>query len=129
MVIPILETVWILGVKPIGNSHRIHIDCSQNIAYTNSMIKRIGFCCQWFHHDRTLKKKQLEELERPYNTRATTVRWLNEHKAQAEEKLAFVFKHNIDGIKNLILKVSELPVSRRMCRISSPILPVATENT
>ena len=93
------------------------------------MIKRIGFCCQWFHHDRTLKKKQLEELERPYNTRATTVRWLNEHKEQAEEKLASVFKHNIDGIKNLILKVSALPVSRRMCRISSPILPVATENT
>ena len=93
------------------------------------MTRRIGFCCQWFHNDRSLKKKQLEEIERPMNTRATTVRWLNEHKEQAEEKLAFVFKHNIDGIKNLILKVSELPESRRMCRISSPILPVATENT
>src|SRR5210317_321377 len=91
------------------------------------MIKRIGFCCQWFHHDRTLKKKQLEEIERPMNTRATTVRWLNEHKSEAEDKLAFVFKHNIDGIKNLILKVSTLPKSRRMCRISSPILPVATQ--
>ena len=61
------------------------------------------------------------------NTRSTTVRWLNEHKEQAEEKLDFVFKHNIDGIKNLILKVSTLPKSRRMCRISSPILPVATQ--
>ena len=91
------------------------------------MIRRIGFCCQWFHHDRTLKKKQLEEIERPMNTRSTTVRWLNEHKDQAEDKLAFVFKHNIDGIKNLILKVSTLPKSRRMCRISSPILPVATQ--
>ena len=68
------------------------------------MTRRIGFCCQWFHNDRSLKKKQLEEIERPMNTRATTVRWLNEHKEQAEEKLAFVFKHNIDGIKNLILK-------------------------
>ena len=26
------------------------------------MNKRIGFCCQWFHYDQTLKKKQLEEL-------------------------------------------------------------------
>ena len=26
-------------------------------------------------------------------------------KTQAEEKLDFVFKHNIEGIKNLILKV------------------------
>ena len=91
------------------------------------MTRRIGFCCQWFHHDRTLKKKQLEEIERPMNTRSTTVRWLNEHKDEAEAKLDFVFKHNIEGIKNLILKVSTLPKSRRMCRISSPILPVATQ--
>ena len=91
------------------------------------MTRRIGFCCQWFHHDRSLKKKQLEEIERPMNTRSTTVRWLNEHKDEAEAKLDFVFKHNIDGIKNLILKVSTLPKSRRMCRISSPILPVATQ--
>ena len=70
------------------------------------MTRRIGFCCQWFHHDRTLKKKQLEEIERPMNTRSTTVRWLNEHKDQAEDKLDFVFKHNIDGIKNLILSLS-----------------------
>ena len=48
------------------------------------MTRRIGFCCQWFHHDRTLKKKQLEEIERPMNTRSTTVRWLNEHKDEAE---------------------------------------------
>lgn len=93
------------------------------------MVKRIGFCCQWYHPDQNLKKKQLEELEGPYNTRATTVRWLNEHKEQAEEKLASVFKHNIDSIKNLITIVAKLPVERRMCRISSPILPVATENT
>jgi len=93
------------------------------------MIKRIGFCCDYFHPDRTLSKKQLEEIERPRNTRATTVRWLNEHKEQAEEKLDFIFKHNIESIKNLIFKVSELPHSRRMCRISSGILPCATEKT
>ena len=58
------------------------------------MTRRIGFCCQWFHHDRSLKKKQLEEIERPMNTRSTTVRWLNEHKDEAEAKLDFVFKHN-----------------------------------
>ena len=66
------------------------------------MIKRIGFCCQWFHHDQTLKKKQLEELQRPFNTRATTVRWLNEHKEEAEDKLQFVFHHNIQAIKNIL---------------------------
>ena len=93
------------------------------------MIQRLGFCCQWFHYDQTLKKKQLEEFQRPFNTRATTVRWLNEHKDEAEDKLQFVFHHNIEAIKNLITKVGNLAPERRMCRISSPILPVATENT
>ena len=59
------------------------------------MVKRIGFCCQWYHLDQTLSKKQLEEIQRPFNTRATTVRWLNEHKDQAEEKLLSVIQHNI----------------------------------
>jgi len=93
------------------------------------MIQRLGFCCQWFHYDQTLKKKQLEEFQRPFNTRSTTVRWLNEHKDEAEDKLQFVFHHNIEAIKNLITKVGNLAPERRMCRISSPILPVATENT
>lgn len=93
------------------------------------MVRRIGFCCQWFHHDQTLKKKQLEEIQRPFNTKATTVRWLNEHKEQAEEKLFSVIEHNLQSIKNLISKVGTLPPERRMCRLSSPILPVATEAT
>ena len=93
------------------------------------MIRRLGFCCQWFHHDQTLKKKQLEEYQRPFNTRSTTVRWLNEHKDEAEDKLQFVFHHNLESIKKLITKVGALPPERRMCRLSSPILPVATEAT
>ena len=97
--------------------------------YNDGMIQRLGFCCQWFHHDQSLKKKQLEEFQRPYNTRSTTVRWLNEHKDEAEDKLQFVFHHNLESIKKLIRKVGALPPERRMCRLSSPILPVATEAT
>ena len=88
---------------------------------------RIGFCCQWFHHDQTLKKKQLEEIQRPFNTKATTVRWLNEHKDEAEEKLDMVIKHNIDSLKNLITKAGSLEPERRMCRLGSPVLPMATQ--
>ena len=93
------------------------------------MVRRIGFCCQWYHHDQTLKKKQLEEIQRPYNTKATTVRWLNEHKNQAEAKLDMVVKHNIESLKKLIAKVGELPEERRMVRLGSPVLPMATEET
>jgi len=93
------------------------------------MHKRIGFCCQWFHHDQSLKKKELEEIQRPFNTKATTVRWLNEHKEEAEAKLDMVVKHNIDSLKNLVTKAGSLSPERRMCRLGSPVLPMATEKT
>ena len=89
------------------------------------MTQRIGFCCQWFHHDQTLKTKQLEEIQRPFNTKATTVRWLNEHKDQAEAKLDMVTKHNIESLKKLVAKVGTLPPERRMCRLGSPVLPLS----
>ena len=91
------------------------------------MHKRIGFCCQWFHHDQTLKKKQLEEIQRPFNTKATTVRWLNEHKPEAEERLWDLMQHNIASVHELVKYVATLPDELKMVRISSPVLPVATE--
>ena len=59
---------------------------------------KIGFACKWLHHDRTLKPKQLREHEEYLNQKATTVRWLNEHKDQAEEKLWDLMRHNIASI-------------------------------
>ena len=93
------------------------------------MVRKIGFCCQWFHYDRTLSTKQLEEIQRPFNTKATTVRWLNEHQSEADAKLDMVVKHNIESLKKLITKVGTLPAGRRMCRLGSPVLPMATEAT
>jgi len=93
------------------------------------MVKRIGFCCQWYHPDQTLSKKQLEEIQRPFNTKATTVRWLNEHRDQAEAKLDMVVRHNIDSLKKLVAQVGSLPPERRMVRLGSPVLPMATEAT
>ena len=40
-------------------------------------IQRIGFACKYMHPDQTQKKKILEEIQRPLNTRSTTVQWLN----------------------------------------------------
>jgi UV DNA damage endonuclease len=57
------------------------------------------------------------------------VRWLNEHKDQAVEKLDMVVKHNIESLKKLVTKVGTLPPGRRMCRLGSPVLPLATEAT
>ena len=90
---------------------------------------RLGFCCKYIHPDRTLKPKVLKETEQPYNCRATTVRWLNEHKDQAEDRLWELMQHNISSIHELIKYTGALPKPLRMCRLSSPVLPVATEAT
>ena len=90
---------------------------------------KIGFACKWLHHDRTLKPKQLREHEEYLNQKATTVRWLNEHKDDAEEKLYHLMKWNIQSILDLIKQVGQMDPHLRMCRLSSPILPVATEDT
>lgn len=90
---------------------------------------RIGYCCKYLHPDRTLKPKLLKEQEQPLNCRATTVRWLNEHKDEAEERLWDLMRHNISSIHELVKYTGSLPEPLRMCRLSSPILPVATEAT
>ena len=90
---------------------------------------RIGYCCKYLHPDRSLKPKLLKEAEQPLNCRATTVRWLNEHKDEAEERLWDLMRHNISSIHELVKYTGSLPEPLRMCRLSSPILPVATEAT
>ena len=81
------------------------------------------------HPDQNLKPKILKEHEQPFNCRATTVRWLNEHKSEAEDRLWELMQHNIQSVYNLVEYVSKQPDALKMVRISSPVLPVATEAT
>ena len=91
---------------------------------------RIGFACKYFHHDQSQKKKLLEEILRPLNTRSTTVAWLNRQtKEVAEERLWDIMVHNIQSFKNLIEYVGGLPNELRMVRLGSDVLPVYTEPT
>ncbi len=92
------------------------------------MIGRVGFACKFMHSDQTLKKKLLEEIERPLNNRATTVKWLNaQSKDIAEQRLWDLMNHNINGFKNIISFVGTLPQQQRMLRLGSDVLPVYTE--
>ena len=94
------------------------------------MIKRIGFACKYMHPDQTQKKKLLEEIQRPLNTRSTTVAWLNRQtKEVAEERLWDIMVHNIQSYYNLIEYVGSLPHELRMVRLGSDVLPVYTEPT
>ena len=94
------------------------------------MNKRIGFACKYLHPDQTQKKKLLEEIQRPLNTRSTTVQWLNRQtKEVAEERLWDIMVHNIKSFENLIRYVGGLPNELRMVRLGSDVLPVYTEPT
>ena len=91
-------------------------------------VKRIGFACKYFHPDRSLKKKVLEEIERPLNERSTTITWLNRQTREvAEQRLWDIMEHNVSSLNNLISYVGALPDELRMVRLGSGILPAYTE--
>jgi len=92
-------------------------------------MARIGFACKYMHPDQSLKKKELEEIQRPFNTRSTTVQWLNrQDRTVAEERLWDIMVHNIQSYSNLIGYVGELEDELRMVRLGSDLLPVYTHD-
>ena len=92
------------------------------------MTKRIGFACKYMHSDQTQKKKLLEEIQRPLNTRSTTVQWLNRQTREvAEQRLWDIMVHNVQSYMNLITYVGGLPNELRMLRLGSDVLPVYTQ--
>jgi UV DNA damage endonuclease len=97
---------------------------------SQTQTNRIGFACKYMHPDQTQKKKLLEEIQRPLNTRSTTVAWLNRQtKEVAEQRLWDIMVHNIQSFMNLINYVGGLPNELRMVRLGSDVLPVYTEPT
>ena len=94
------------------------------------MYKRIGFACKYMHTDQSQKKKLLEEIQRPLNTKSTTVQWLNRQTREvAEQRLWDIMEHNIASFERLINYVGTLPQELRMVRLGSDVLPVYTEPT
>ena len=92
------------------------------------VTKRIGFACKYMHPDQTQKKKLLEEIQRPLNTKSTTVQWLNRQTRDiAEQRLWDIMVHNIQAYYNLIEYVGGLPYELRMVRLGSDVLPVYTQ--
>ena len=78
--------------------------------------------------DQTQTKKVLEEIQRPLNTRSTTVQWLNRQTVDvAEQRLWDIMVHNIAAYKRLIEYVGSLPAELRMVRLGSDVLPVYTQ--
>lgn len=85
---------------------------------------RIGFACMYRHPERELSLKELKALEGDYNPRTTTLRWMDSVTQQeAQDKLLSIVEHNLAAQIRLLGYVAQLPLGRRMLRLSSDLLP------
>ena len=94
-------------------------------------IKRIGFCCKYLDPDQSQKPKVLKEIQQNFTEKGTTVAWCNrQEKHVAEERMLDLVTHNMQSAYNLVEWVgTELPAERRMVRLGSNQIPMATEPT
>jgi UV DNA damage endonuclease len=97
----------------------------------NQTINRIGFCCKYLDPDQSQKPKVLKEIQQNFTEKGTTVAWCNRQtdKRDAEQKLLEIVEHNMKSAYNLVEYVSNLPAERRMVRLGSNQIPMATEPT
>ena len=93
-------------------------------------IKRIGFACKWIDYPHQVDGIGAKDECRIYNTRVTTIAWLNRQtREEAEWRLWELMAHNIHACQLLVERVGQLPPEQRMVRLSSDILPAFTEPT
>ena len=91
--------------------------------------KRIGFACKWIDRADQVDGIKPKDDAKEYNTRSTTVRWLNNQtKEVAEQRLWDLMVHNIESSRKLIERIGALDEHLRMVRLSSDILPVYTQH-
>ena len=97
----------------------------------DNSIQRIGFCCKYLDPDQSQKPKILKEIQQQYTEKTTTVAWCNrqDDKNVAEQKLLDLVTHNMQSAFNLVEWVGTLPKERRMVRLGSNQIPMATEPT
>jgi UV damage endonuclease UvdE len=91
---------------------------------------KIGFACKYMHEDRSLNKKEIELIEKDYNTKTTTLKWIKSvDEKTAEEKLFSIISHNLESQIKMLLYIKTLPETLHMFRISSDLLPLYTHNS
>ena len=97
----------------------------------NNSYNRIGFCCKYLHADQTLHPKVLLEIQQQYTEKGTTRQWCNrqDDKQVAEQRLLDLVEWNMQSAYNLVEYVATLPKERRMVRLGSNQIPMATEPT
>jgi len=91
------------------------------------MTKRIGFACKWINDPSEVGGMKVNAADRNLNGRSTTMRWLREHKSEAEQRQWDIMNHNARAALLLVERVGSLDPHLRMVRLGSEMLQGYTE--
>ena len=91
------------------------------------MTARIGFCCKWLNDPAECGGMKVNAVDRDLNGRSTTMRWLREHPADADQRQWDIMNHNASAAVRMVERVATLPEGRRMVRLGSEMLQGYTE--
>ena len=94
---------------------------------TTPTTPRIGFCCKWLNDPSETGGMKVNAKDRDINGRSTTMRWLREHKDEAEQRQWDIMNHNARAALLMVERVATLPPERRMVRLGSEMLQGYTE--
>ena len=94
---------------------------------TIKTIPRIGFACKWINDPSEVGGMKVNAADRDLNGRSTTMRWLREHPAEAEQRQWDIMNHNAAAALRLVERVGSLPEHRRMVRLGSEMLQGYTQ--
>lgn len=83
---------------------------------------KVGFCCKWINDPSEVAGLKPSAVDRDLNGRSTTMRWLREHPAEAEQRQWDIMNHNARAALLLVERVATLPEHRRMVRLGSEML-------
>jgi UV DNA damage endonuclease len=91
------------------------------------MTPRIGFCCKWIDRPEEAAGRKPTSESRDLNGRSTTMRWLREHRDQAEQRQWEIMDHNAAAALRMVERVGGLRPEFRMVRLGSEMLQGYTE--
>ena len=94
---------------------------------TTTVTPRIGFACKWINDPSEVAGLKPSSVDRDLNGRSTTMRWLREHPAEAEQRQWDIMNHNAAAAVKLIERVGSLEPELRMVRLGSEMLQGYTE--
>jgi UV DNA damage repair endonuclease len=88
---------------------------------------KIGFACKWINDPSECGGMKVNAVDRDLNGRSTTMRWLREHPAEAEQRQWDIMNHNTAAAVKMVERVGSLAPHLRMVRLGSEMLQGYTE--